>query len=213
MNPRRTTLTAALSTAAAAAVCAALAGCSTQADANPTPSTTSTRTAAASGTMTTSGGTLATPSSTTSTTLDAAAQEKKDRQGAELVWRKFDALNFTMTDLSPDQAEQAFQQVAIDPVLTRVRTAYKTLMSRDEAGYGIDIQFISWREPINGGNTATIHDCQDGSQAGYLDKKTGNKLTVGTPNAPVTGTVTRTAQGWRVSEVVYDQVNKCTPGE
>ena len=39
MNPRRTTLTAALSTAAAAAVCAALAGCSTTADATPAPST------------------------------------------------------------------------------------------------------------------------------------------------------------------------------
>src|SRR6476619_8008622 len=35
MNPRRTTLTAALSTAAAAAVCAALAGCSIHADATP----------------------------------------------------------------------------------------------------------------------------------------------------------------------------------
>ncbi len=199
MNPRRTTLTAAL----AAAVCAALAGCSTNADATPVPSTTSTGTAT----------TTATPSSSTSTTIDPTARETQDRQDAELVWRKFDSLTFTMTSLPSDQAEQAFQQVAVEPELTRIRDAYKTLKSRNEAGYGQDISFISWREPINGGDTATIHDCQDGSQAGYLDVKTGNKLTVGTPNTPVTGTLQRTPQGWRVANFVYDQVNKCTPGE
>jgi len=59
----------------------------------------------------------------------------------------------------------------------------------------------------------TIHDCQDGSQAGYLDVKTGNKLTVGTPNTPAKGTLQRTPQGWRVSNSQIDQVNKCTPGE
>lgn len=206
MNPRRTTLTAALSTAAAAAVCAALAGCSTQADATPAPSTTSTETATTSGTSTT-------PSSSTSTTLDAAAQEKKDRQDAELVWRKLEGLAISMTTLSPDQAEQAFQQVAVDPELTRLRSAYTTLTSRGEAGYGQPIIFVSWRVPINGADAATMYDCQDGSQAGYLDKATGSKLTVGTPNTPMTVSLQRTTQGWRVSSFTIDQVNKCTPGE
>jgi hypothetical protein len=204
MNPRRTTLTAALSTAAAAAVCAALAGCSTTADANPAPSTTSTGTA-------TAGGTSTTPSST-STTLDAVAQEKKDRQDAELVWRKLEALAIDMASLTPDQAEQEFQQVAVDPQLTRLRSAYQTLTSRGEAGYGQPIIAVAWREPINGANTATLYDCQDGSQAGYLDKKTGNKLTVGTPDTPMTVSLQRTPQGWRVSSFTIDQVNKCTPG-
>jgi len=204
MNPRRTTLTAALSTAAAAAVCAALAGCSTTADANPAPSTTSTGTA-------TAGGTSKTPSST-STTLDAVAQEKKDRQDAELVWRKLEGLAIDMASLTPDQAEQEFQQVAVDPQLTRLRSAYQTLTSRGEAGYGQPIIAVAWREPINGANTATLYDCQDGSQAGYLDKKTGNKLTVGTPDTPMTVSLQRTPQGWRVSSFTIDQVNKCTPG-
>ena len=206
MKTRRTTLTAVLSTAAAAAVCAALAGCSTNADANPAPSTTSTGIA-------TTGGTSTTPSSSTSTTLDAAAQEKKDRQDAELVWRKFDSLTYTMTSLPPDQATKAIQELTVEPELTRMMTAYQTLTSRNEDGYGVDISAISWRQPINGGDTATLYDCQNGSQAGYLDKKTGNKLTVGTPNTPVTGTLQRTPQGWKVANFVYDQVNKCTPGE
>lgn len=203
MNPRRTTLTAALSTAAAAAVCAALAGCSTSADANPAPSTTST--AAATRT--------ATPSTSTSTTLDAAAREKQDRQDAELVWRKFQALIITSPSLPQDQAEQAFQQVAVDPQLSRMHTGYATLKSRGETGYGTVISSISWRQPINGSDTATIYDCQDGSQAGYLDIKTGNKLTVGTPNTPSQGSLQRTPQGWRVADAELDQVNKCTPGE
>jgi hypothetical protein len=203
MKPRRTILTAALSTAAAAAVCAALAGCSTNAEANPAPSTTSTGTASV-------GGTSTTPS--TSTTLDAAAQEKKDRQDAELVWRKLEGLAIDMASLTPDQAEQAFQQVAVDPQLTRLRNAYQTLTSRGEAGYGQPIIAVAWREPINGADTATLYDCQDGSQAGYLDKKTGNKLTVGTPDTPMTVSLQRTPQGWRVSSFTIDQVNKCTPG-
>ncbi len=208
MNPRRTTLAAAL----AAAVCAALAGCSTNADATPPPSTTSTGTATTAAAPSSSTSTPSSSTSTTSTTLDTAAREKQDRQDAELVWRKFDQLALTMASLPPDQAEQAFQQVAVDPQLPRLRSAYQTLKSRNEAGYGSDISFISWREPINGGNTATIHDCQDGSQGGYLDVKTGNKLTVGTANTPATGTLQRTPQGWRVSDAQIDQVNKCTPG-
>ncbi len=203
MNPRRTTLTAALSTAAAAAVCAALAGCSTSADANPAPSTTSTAAAT----------TAATPSTSTSTTVDAAAREKQDRQNAELVWRKFQALIITSPSLPQDQAERAFQQVAVDPQLSRMRTGYATLNSRGETGYGTVISFISWRQPINGSDTATIYDCQDGSQAGYLNIKSGNKLTVGTPNTPSQGSLLRTPQGWRVADAELDQVNKCTPGE
>lgn len=202
MNPRRTTLTAALSTAAAAAVCAALAGCSTNADANPAPSTTSTGTAT----------TAATPSPSTSTTLDADAQEKKDRQDTELVWRRMESLVLTMASLPPDQAEAAFKEVAVDPQLTRLRGAYQTLTSRGEAGYGQPIIFVSWRQPINGADTATMYDCQDGSQAGYLDKKTGNKLVVGTPNTPITVSLRRTDAGWRVSDTAIDQVNKCSPG-
>ena len=206
MNPRRATLTATLSTAVAAAVCAALAGCSTNADANPAPSTTST------GTATTSGGTSTTPTSSTSTTLDAAAQEKKDRQDAELVWRKFTGLTIDMASLPADQAEQAFQAVAVEPELSRLRNGYNTLKSKNEVGYGTVIQAVSWQKPINDANTIVINDCQDGSQAGYLDAKTGNKLTVGTPNTPAKGTLQRTPQGWRVSDSEIDQVNKCTPG-
>lgn len=207
MNPRRTILTV----AAAAAVCAALAGCNPDADANPITSETTTAPTASS--TTGPSATTTTPSSTITASLDAAAQEAKDRQDAELVWRKFNGLLITMASLPADQAEQAFQQVAVDPQLTRLRNGYAVLKAKNERGYGQVISFISWREPINGHNSATLNDCQDGSQAGYLDAKTGNKLTVGTPDTPAKATLQRTPHGWRVANSEIDQVNKCTPGK
>lgn len=208
MNPRRTTLTAALSTAAAAAVCAALAGCSTNADANPAPSI-STGTA----TTTSSGGTSATPNTSKSTTVDAAAQEAKDRQDAEIVWRKVDALFVTMESMPVDQVGPALAAVTVDPQLSRMQKQNTQFRTEGKVGYGTDINYISWPKPINGGDTAFLNDCQDGSQSGYQDAKTGNKLTVGTPNTPVQVTLTRTAQGWKVSEANLVTDGNCTPGK
>ena len=58
-----------------------------------------------------------------------------------------------------------------------------------------------------------LNDCQDGSQAGFLDTKTGNKLTVGTPNTPVRGTLQRTPAGWRVANAEALEGVTCTPGQ
>ena len=205
MKPRRTTLTAVLSTAAAAAVCAALAGCSTNADANPAPST-STGTA-------TRGGISATPSTSPSTTVDAAAKEAKDRQDAEIVWRKVDALFVTMESMPVDQVGPALAAVTVDPQLSRMQKQNTQFRTEGKVGYGTDINYISWPKPINGGDTAFLNDCQDGSQSGYQDAKTGNKLTVGTPNTPVQVTLIRTAQGWKVAEADLVTGGTCTPGK
>ncbi len=205
MNPRRTTLTAALSTAAAAAVCAALAGCSPAADANPAPSTST-------GTAATSSGTSATPSST-STTLDAAAQEAKDRQDAEAVWHKVDTLARTMQTLPAEQVKPVLAAVAVDPALSRLQAQYTQFRAEGKVGYGTNILYISWPKPINGADTAMLDDCQDGSQAGYQDAKTGNKLTVGTVNTPVQVTLNRTEQGWKVAQADLVTGGTCTPGK
>ena len=206
MNPRRTTLTAALSTAAAAAVCAALAGCSTNADANPAPSTST-------GTAAISGGTSATPSTSTSTTVDAAAKEAKDRQDAEIVWRKFDTLLTTMQSMPADQVTPALAAVAVDPALSRIEAQNTQFRAEGKIGYGTDIIYVSWPKPINGADTAVLNDCQDGSQSGMKDAKTGNKLTVGTPNTPIEVTLTRTAQGWKVAQANLIAGGTCTPGK
>ena len=65
---------------AAAAMAAALAGCNPAADANRFATATATTAPSA---------TSATPAPTTTTSIDAGAQETKDRQDAELAWRRF----------------------------------------------------------------------------------------------------------------------------
>lgn len=203
MNTRHTTL----SIAAAAAIAAALGGCNAGADAGPITSATKASNAATSTTA------PATATASTSTTVDPAAKESQDRQAAELVWRKFDALSITIAALPADQVEAAINAVAVDPQLTRLREADAHYRTVHQAGYGLDISYLSWPQPINGSNTAIVSDCQDGSQAGFLDTTTGNKLTVGTPNTPVRGTLQRTPNGWRVSDVELLKGATCTPGK
>lgn len=201
MNTRRVTHTL-TAMAAAAALSATLTGCNSSATAHPNETI---------GTCTEC--TAAPTPTATPTTVDAAAQEKADRAAAEAVWRKFDALSITIAALPADQVEPAIMQVAVDPQLTRLRDADAHYRAVHQAGYGLDISYISWPEPINGKDTAVLSDCQDGSQAGFLDTKTGNKLTVGTPNTPVRGTLQRTPSGWRVSDVELLQGVTCAPGK
>ncbi len=202
MNTRTATLTI----AAAAAIAAALAGCNAGADAGPITSATRTPT---SSTMPST----PTPATPTATTVDPAAKESQDRQAAELVWRQFNRLTLTMASLPADQLEQSIGSVAVDPLLTRLRNAYAKLKAQHEAGYGQTISYIAWPQPIDGKDTAVLNDCQDGSQAGYLDTETGNKLTVGTPNAPARGTLQRTPGGWRVANSEALLGETCTPGK
>ena len=198
MNTRTSTLTIVV----AATLAAALTGCSPAVDAaNPITSATKT-------TITTP----VTPTST-STTLDPAAKESQDRQDAELVWRKFIGLTITIASLPADQVEPAITQVAVDPQLTRLRDENSKLRAQHQAGYGQDVPHITWPQPIDGKDTAVLSDCQDGSQAGFLDAKTGSKLTVGTPHAPLRGTLQRTPDGWRVANAEALRGATCTPGK
>jgi predicted small secreted protein len=201
MNTRHTTLTI----AAAAAMAAALAGCNTTADAGSITSATKTPTSATTA--------PATPTASTSTTVDPAAKEAQDRQAAELVWRRFNGLAITIAALPADQVEPSITQVAVDPELTRLRDAYAKLKAQHQAGYGQTISYLAWPQPIDGKDTAVLSDCQDGSQAGFLDTQTGNKLTVGTPNAPARGTLQRTPDGWRVANSEALLGETCTPGK
>jgi len=201
MNTRH----AALTIATAAAIAAALTGCNRAADANPITSATKASTSTSSSSVT--------PAPSTSTTLDAVAKEAKDRQDAEAVWRQFNALIGTVESLPADQVEAAINGVAVDPTATRMRDENAKFRAEHKAGYGQSILYITWPQPINGKDTAVLSDCQDGSQAGFLDTTTGNKLTVGTPNTPVRGTLQRTAGGWRVVKLELLQGATCTPGQ
>ena len=201
MNTRH----AALTIATAAAIAAALTGCNRAADADPITSATKASTSTSSSSVT--------PAPSTSTTRDAAAKEAKDRQDAEAVWRQFNALIGTVESLPADQGEAAINAVAVEPSLTRLRDENTQFRAEHKAGYGQVVPAITWPQPIDGKDTAVFNDCQDWSQAGVLDTKTGNKLTVGSANTPIRATVQRTTQGWRVAKAELLQGATCTPGQ
>ena len=75
-----------------------------------------------------------TASATPSTSLDPAAKEAQDRQDAEIVWRKFNALTLTIAALTAEQVEPAITEVAVDPQASpsarRVRQAHGPAPSR-----------------------------------------------------------------------------------
>ena len=202
MNTRTGTLTI----ATAAVLAAALTGCNRTADVGPITSATKTTTSSA-----TSASSTSTPS--TSTTLDPAAKETQDRQDAELIWRKFNGLVNTLEALPADQVDAAIDAVAVEPTVTRLREENTRFRAEHKAGYGRDVSYITWPQPIDGKNTAVLSDCQDGSQAGVLDTKTGNRLTVGTPNTPLRGTLQRTSEGWKVAAAEILKGTTCTPGK
>ncbi len=192
--------------AAAAAIAAALAGCNPNANPNANANTNPITSASQTTTST------ATPAPTTTTSLDPGAQETKDRQDAELAWRKFNVLVNTVESLPADQVEAAIDAVAVDPTATRLRSENAQFRAEHKAGYGQDISYITWPKAIVGADTAVLSDCQDGSQAGVLDVRTGNKLTVGTPNTSTRGTLQRTSTGWKVATVEILEGATCTPG-
>ncbi len=199
MNTRRATHT--LTALAAAALSATLTGCNASADTRPTETI---------GTCTEC--TAAPTPTATSTTADAA-KEKADRAAAEAVWRKFVSLIGTVESLPTGEVDAAISSVAVDPTASRMRAENAQFRAQGRAGYGQAISFITWPQPIGGQDAAVLNDCQDESQAGYLDVKTGNKLTVGTINTPYRGTLQRTADGWRVAKEELVQGARCTPGK
>ena len=110
-----------------------------------------------------------------------------------------------------DQVVGAVKAVSVDPTLSLMLKKSADDRASGRAAYGVPFSYVLWPQPINGAATAVLTDCQDGSQAGDIDTKTGNKLTVGTANTPIQGTLSRTADGWRVasSELLKDKT--CAP--
>ena len=58
------------------------------------------------------------------------------------------------------------------------------------------------------GTQAEVKDCQDTSDSGIVDLKTGNKVTVGIPRALVITTLVYAGDSWRIATIDY-QGPKC----
>jgi hypothetical protein len=92
--------------------------------------------------------------------------------------------------------------VAVEPQLSRMVDNLNSLKAHGLGPYGTTTEYVTNVEVK--GDTATVTDCQDASQSGQLDIKTGKRTTVGIPRNPVMGRMQRDTVGeWRVAEISF----------
>ena len=147
-------------------------------------------------------------SSETSSTISAA--EVDDRAAAEAQWTKYAEVYAALPHTPEDQWDALLAAVAVEPMITNAKNDAHTIIGKGRDTYGTVTHRISWTDPINGADTAVLHDCDDGSQTGAYETATGNKVTVGVPRRNTMGTLVRCADGtWRVSAAYIVKDTPC----
>lgn len=144
----------------------------------------------------------------TSSTIFAA--EANDRAAAEGQWTKYAGVYAALPHTPEDQWDILLAAVAVEPMITNAKNDARTIISKGRDTYGTVEHRISWTDPIDGADTAVLHDCDDGSQTGAYETATGNKVTVGVPRRNTMGTLVRGADGiWRVSAAYIVKDTPC----
>ena len=147
-------------------------------------------------------------SSETSSTISAA--EVDDRAAAEAQWTKYAEVYAALPHTPEDQWDALLAAVAVEPMITNAKNDAQIIIGKGRDTYGTVTHRISWTDPINGADTAVLHDCDDGSQTGAYETATGNKVTVGVPRRNTMGTLVRGADGtWRVSAAYIVKDTPC----
>jgi hypothetical protein len=166
----------------------ALVGCdrSTRPDAQPAP-------------VTQTGATLPRSGSPGGSGSTAGAQE---RAVVEAAYRRFWAVSWDVDKQPVPRWRVVLAGVSVDPELTRV---YAGTKAQRQAGIRM-FGHVRLGPPVLrlAVGRAEVFDCQDASQAGQADSRTGRPRTVGVARSPVEAVVLRGADGvWRVSDVRY----------
>jgi hypothetical protein len=101
---------------------------------------------------------------------------------------------------TPDEARrrQLLAAYATEPQLGTVLRNIKNLHTKNQTSWGYVVVHIESVQ-VNG-DTATVRDCQDSSNAGLMDTKTGKKTSRGVPKDPLSATLQRgTDERWRIN--------------
>lgn len=150
-------------------------------------------------------------SSVTSGTDDGlSAGESADRAAVEAQWVKSWEVYLEIARTPAADREALVATVAIDPTKANILSDAAKFDSQGLETYGYLGHRISWPQPINGGKTALIDDCQDASQSGSMKTTTGDKVTVGVPRDHYQGSLVKGDDGvWRVEQVFYLKDEPC----
>lgn len=117
-------------------------------------------------------------------------------------YRAFWASLVPTADAAKERRRALLAPYATDPALSRI---LRGMLAQELSGRGVYGEVILYPEPPRvSGRTAEIADCQNASMSGQKDRRTGERLTRGVKNNPVTVTMTRGGDGiWRVATVDY----------
>lgn len=136
--------------------------------------------------------------------------EQADRAAAEAQWIKSWDVYLAIATTPTDQREALAATVTVDPATSRMLTDAAEFDKQGLQTYGQIGHTIFWTQPIGGGSTALIDDCQDRSASGSMETASGNKVTVGVAGLHYQGQMIRGADGiWRVSDTFFLEDEPC----
>ena len=144
------------------------------------------------------------PSATSGTDSGLSVDESADRAAVESQWVKSWDVYLEIARTPAADREALAAAVAVDPTKANMLSDAAKFDTQGLETYGSLGHRISWPQPINGGTTALIDDCQDRSQSGAIKTATGDKVTVGVARDHYQGSLVKGDDGvWRVEQVYY----------
>jgi len=150
------------------------------------------------------------PSATSGTDSGLSVDESADRAAVESQWVKSWDVYLEIARTPAADREALAATVAVDPTKTNMLSDAAKFDTQGLETYGSLGHRISWPQPINGGTTALIDDCQDRSQSGAIKTATGDKVTVGVARDHYQGSLVKGDDGvWRVEQVYYLKDEPC----
>lgn len=148
---------------------------------------------------------LPTPSgsSTSGTSTESGTPSASDDQQALLAqYRQFWQVSGSpLNDVPVDQLRDRLSPYAVDPQLSTLINNVQSNRAKGIGTYGnVELRptVVSMDD-----TTATIRDCQNQSQTGQLELKSGRKLTVGVAGSLVNVTMRHDGQVWKVAAIDF----------
>jgi hypothetical protein len=147
---------------------------------------------------------------TSGTDSGLSVEESANRAAVESQWVKSWDVYLEIARTPAADREALIATVAVDPTKANMLSDAAKFDSQGLETYGSLGHRISWPQPINGGATALIDDCQDRSQSGAIKTSTGDKVTVGVARDHYQGSLVKGDDGvWRVEQVFYLKDEPC----
>jgi hypothetical protein len=108
--------------------------------------------------------------------------------------------------LSGAPREAVLTQYLVNPALSKISGTLAAADAFHRTVYG-EVVLRPLKVTVTG-DQAEVRDCQDTSNSGIADLKTGNKVTRGIPRALVITTLVFSGDSWRIATIDY-QGPKC----